>query len=542
MTLRSHGERDAALGVQTGKRDSRAATLAALTLAASAETWTTSGVSLTLTDLTGTLSASSDEASWALTVYTTAFAISVALSHRLSLRFGNRRYLTGCALLYALASIGCMASPQLWVFLFFRAFAGFAGGAFLVRAFVFFSQQYEVSARAQPSVIFAIAYFSLGRVMSPIVCGWLADVASWRYLFIFETLLMLVAAWIFHRYTADHWMAEVTTEPLDGVGIVLLILGAACVQTALNRGEVDGWFESSTLIALLLTGLIGNIAFALWQLSRRNRYPLLNLAFLDDRSARAGAILGFAIGILLAGSLYVVPQYLRGIETHSALQTGFLLSIGGAAAVFVLCGFRLVVSLLTKLGGGTVLAMALVSEIVSQLLFARHLTPDTPDYFLWLPLALNGIFIALSVPTLGIVAFAAIKNEQASNARAMYYGSRQLGASVGVTFASILIDRRMSFHSSRLLDAIANRDASIIGPTVTNLSDRVLSNLVRRQSAVLSYADVFYAMTLVAVITLVLIPLLPSPSQPNSTANNRTEEPNGSTALSGHLQGVTEAQ
>lgn len=496
-------------GDSSQHRVSRAATVAALTLASAAETWTTSGVSLTLTDLTGTLSASSDEASWALTVYMSAFAVSVALSHRLSVRFGNRRYLGLCAALYALSSIGCALSPSLAMFLLFRAIAGFAGGVFLVRAFVFFTQQFEPSVRAKPLIGYAIVYFFLGRFLSPIVCGWLADIASWRLLFVLPAILMLIAAFLFFRYSADHWMEEDARKPLDYAGIVLLVLGAACLQTVLSRGEVDGWFDSPVLLAITLAGLGGNALFVLWQLSPRNQYPLLDLFVLRHSTARAAAVLGFLIGILLAGSLYVIPQYLRSIETHSALQTGVLLSIGGAAAVLVLCGFRPVVVLFAKIGGGSVLLFSLFVEIASQLLFAHYLTSDTPDRFLWLPLALNGVFIALSVPTLGIVAFAGIKNDQASNARAMYYGCRQFGASIGITCAAVLIDRRMSLHSSRLLDAFANRDGSILG-TAAIMTDRALAGAVRRQSSVLSYADVFYAMTAVAVITLFFVPLLPS--------------------------------
>ena len=507
---RRHGTLSASVATQ-GARVSRSATLIALTLASAAESWTTSGVSLTLTDLTGTLSASSDEASWALTVYMSAFAISVALSHRLALRFGNSGYLSTCALLYALSSVGCALSTDLGIFLIFRAIAGLAGGGFLVRSFVFFTQQYQPAVRAKPLIGYAITYFFIGRFLSPIASGWLADVSSWRILFGFEALLMIIASWMFYRYTADHWMVENSDKSLDYIGIILLVIGAACLQTVLSRGETDNWFESPTLVVFLMVGLAGNGLFVFWQLSQSNRFPLLDLSLLRNPSARAGAVLGFGLGILLSGSLYVIPQYLRNLEVHSASQTGLLLSIGGAAAVLVLCCFRAVVVLLAKFGGRTVIAFALLVEIASQLLFAHYLTPDTPDRYLWLPLALNGVFIALSVPTLGIVAFADITNNQASNARAMYYGFRQFGASIGITFAAALIDRRMSLHSSRLLDAFSGRDGSIIG-TAANLTNQTLAGAVRRQSSVLSYADVFYAITIMAFITLFFVPLLPSVS------------------------------
>ena len=169
----------------------RTATLIGFTLATAAEYWTSSGVSLVLTDLTGTLSASSDEASWVLTVYTTAFALSIALSHRLSSYLGNRRYLTLCASLYAFSSLGCCLTTQLSVFLLFRVLQGFGGGAFLVRAFVFLSEQYDAKSRGRALTSYGIGFFFVGKLLSPVVCGWMTDVVSWRFVFAFDTLLAL---------------------------------------------------------------------------------------------------------------------------------------------------------------------------------------------------------------------------------------------------------------------------------------------------------------------------------------------------------------
>jgi len=524
MTQPAHALPMGTVGSAQSREVSRSATLAALTLASAAETWTTSGVSLTLTDLTGTLSASSDQASWALTVYMAAFAVSIALSDRLSLKYGNRHYLTVLALSYAVASVGCALSTELSIFLLFRAIAGFAGGAFLVRAFVFFTQQYEPAVRPTPLVGYAIAYFFVGRFLSPMICGWLADVASWRFLFVVPTILMLTAAWLFDRYGANHWATEDSHKPLDSFGIGLLILGAVCLQTALSRGEVDGWLESSMLCTFFLVGVTANSLFVLWELSSWNGYPLLDFALLRNSLVRGGAILGFLVGVLLAGSLYVIPQYLRNLEVHSALQTGVLLSIGGASSVLVLCCFRSIIPLFAKIGGTGVLLFALAVEIASQLLFAHFVTIDTPDRDLWLPLALNGIFVGLSVPTLGIVAFATVDNQDASNGRAMYYGCRQLGASVGVTLSAVLIDRRMSLHSSRLLDAFVNRNLSVLGQA-SYLSDRALSAMVRKQSSVLSYADTFYTMAFVAAITVFFVPLLSYRAATQSPTRTSLDEP-----------------
>jgi hypothetical protein len=54
-------------------------------------------------------------------------------------------------------------------------------------------------------------------------------------------------------------------------------------------------------------------------------------------------------------------------------------------------------------------------------------------------------------------------DSSASSARAICYGARQLGASLGVTFVVALMDRRAMLHSSRLIDSLFSRNLSTLG-------------------------------------------------------------------------------
>ncbi len=498
----------------------RSATLLALALACTAEYWTTASVSLTLTDLGGTLGASSDEASWALTIYTTAFAVAIALSHRLSVYFGNRKYLGACALLYGLASIACAFSPNLPVFLSFRALQGFAGGVFLVRTFVFFTQRIEAERRASMAISFFIEVFLVGRIVPYVASGWLADNITWRLEFIVPALFMFAAAGLFFTFTADHWrQADNTGERVDVAGIVLLVLGATALQVVLSRGEIDDWFGSPFIRCCFSLGVVANTLFVLWQLSSKNQSPLLDLRYMKERSVYAGGVLGLALGFLLSGSLYVIPQYLRTVESHSALQTGVLLGISSAGAAIALWALQFMQSLVKRLGSRLILAIAFITAMLSELMFGRLLTPDTPDYMLWIPLFLNGVFIAVSVPTLGGAAFALVAEQETSSARAIFYGLRQLGTSMGVAVALILIDRRSQLHSGRLLERFFGRSLAVISQSseFSPESLRGLEAVIKKQSLVLSFADVFNFMALVAGVSLLAIPLLPK-LRPSSKA------------------------
>ncbi len=147
----------------------RSMTLLAFTLAVGIEQWTGTGMNVVLTDLGGSLGAVADEASWALTLYSSAFAVSVLLTHRLSNLLGNRRLLSFAAALYAFTSLGCACSPNLASFLFFRVLEGFAGGVFLARTLVFTSLAFSVKERVPALGIFRRRLF-LYRSLSVACC------------------------------------------------------------------------------------------------------------------------------------------------------------------------------------------------------------------------------------------------------------------------------------------------------------------------------------------------------------------------------------
>ena len=119
--------------------------------------------------------------------------------------------------------------------------------------------------------------------------------------------------------------------------------------------------------------------------------------------------------------------------------------------------------------------------------------------------------MGIAVPTLARAAFARVAAHHSSSARAIYYGARQLGAILGVSLAVILIDRREAFHSSRLIDGLFSRNLSTIGVAPGNtLAVRKLASALARQSLVLTYAEVFYAMAALSAVTLLFLSLLPS--------------------------------
>jgi DHA2 family multidrug resistance protein len=85
--------------------------------------------SVALPYIAGSLSASNSEATWVLTSYLVANAVILPASNWFALRFGRKRFLLTCVIIFTVASFFCGAAPSLWVILLARIMQGAGGGA-----------------------------------------------------------------------------------------------------------------------------------------------------------------------------------------------------------------------------------------------------------------------------------------------------------------------------------------------------------------------------------------------------------------------------
>src|SRR5881275_530733 len=102
---------------------------ASVMLATFMEVLDTSIASVALPYIAGSLSASTDEATWVLTSYLVANAIILPASNWFSLKFGRKRFLMTCVTIFTVASFACGAAPSLLFMLLARVAQGAGGGA-----------------------------------------------------------------------------------------------------------------------------------------------------------------------------------------------------------------------------------------------------------------------------------------------------------------------------------------------------------------------------------------------------------------------------
>jgi DHA2 family multidrug resistance protein len=502
--------------------------LVGLGLATWMEFYTYDAVNLVLPDIAGSFGVSQDEASWFLTTYSSAMLLGVPVSIWMAGYVGHLRYIIGSAIIFVVASLGCAAAATPETMLFWRAILGFSGAGLTMwwRASVYLliPRQSRSTSMMRISVMLYLAT-TVGLLFS----GYATDNYGWRLIFLPNVVFVIAAILLLRRHFPEvRASSDKRATSVDGLGIALLAIALICAQIVLSRGEIDDWFGSVRIELLSCVAVGAALLFVGWQLHPQNNVRLLRLDLVRDRNVFASILLGSFVGIILSGSIYALPEFLRNVYLGelNATDTGRIMCVYALTAAAI----RPVVTwAIGKAGQRKVLTFALIMLVLSMLLMARLVTPGTPYRYFALPLVLYAFCLSPLLSSVAVGTVGRLPQEAQLDAVSIYMTFRQLGTSLGVTLVTIMLDRREQLHSSRLFEhlqaprSLVTQWLNTVASTVTqrggvtpaqahDMANKLLTEASARQAATLAYADAFLFMAAIGLIALCLVPLMsPTP-------------------------------
>ncbi|MEO6828858.1 MAG: DHA2 family efflux MFS transporter permease subunit, partial [Acidobacteriaceae bacterium] len=205
----------------------------------------TSIASVALPYIAGSLGASTDEATWVLTSYLVCNAIVLPISGWCAQRFGRKRFLLTCIVIFTVSSFMCGAATSLGMILVARAVQGAGGGALQPMSQSILLETFPAEKRGQ-----AMALFGLGVVVAPILGptlgGYLTDVYTWRWAFYINVPVGILAFILISRFVFDpDYIRNARPGKLDGIGLGFLAVWLGCLQIILDKGQEDDWFGAT---------------------------------------------------------------------------------------------------------------------------------------------------------------------------------------------------------------------------------------------------------------------------------------------------------
>ena len=478
-------------------------------------------INVFLPDMQGNVGASSDEISWVIILYNVGYLCSLALAFWMTRVIGTRRHLLLSITVYAVGAMGCVLSTgNLAQLLASRLIMGFGGGAFLVRVVILSGVLFPGKARMAAATRLYLV-LSAFEVPYPVVMGWVTDTFHWNYAFLVDFPFLAIGAFLIWKIIPPGYLFRRRKERhVDVWGAVLLIASLACLETAISRGEQDLWLQSNWIAAALVAAAIFFIAFLWWDYRPENPSPVLHLRMIvRQASLRSFFLVILIVGAFFGAGLYVVPQYLRFVQDYSALQAGGFISM---YTLGLGLGLQLTLHvLIPRLRPVRTLVCGLLLLIATCAAICYIWTPTTPTIVLGPAIFLQGFSIAPVLTAAGNVVTSNAPVADVNDISTTYFFVRQLGNTFGVTAATVMFDRRMTLHSSRLLD-ISNRLDATTRSTLAQYATlihrnggassdpslgalQLFQNNVITQSRLFSYIDVYFGLATLGVVALVSI-------------------------------------
>ena len=488
-----------------------------VTLAAFMEVLDTTIVNVALPYIAGSTASSEDEATWALTSYLVANGVVLTISGHLGRLLGRKRYFLICIVMFTVFSFLCGLAQSLPELVVFRALQGLFGGGLQPTQQAIILDTFKPSQRSAAFAVTTIATV-VAPVLGPTLGGWITDNYSWRWVFFINIPIGIVMCLaVIHLVEDPPWAKAGKRGALrtDYVGVGFIVLGLGCLQVMLDRGEDDDWFDSSFIRILAVLAAIGLVGGVYWLIYARK--PIVDLRVFKDRNFAVGALLMFAMAIVLYASIVAFSQLVQRQYSYTATWAGLVLSPGAAALLLII---PLVTRIMRYVQIRYVVGCGFLCLGVSMV-YAHGLSPQLDFETLTLIRTAQAASLGLLLAPISTLAYSTLPRELNADATALFTMLRNVGGSIGISLSTALVMTRSQVRQAYLVGDLSPLfqpyndtlqrvgDALVVGGTAASAIAQTARGWayqsLLQQAGILAYTDLF---AIGAIISFAVAPLV----------------------------------
>src|SRR6202521_5762096 len=248
-----------------------------VSLAAFMEVLDTAIANVALPHIAGNLGASNDQSTWVLTSYLVANAIVLPITGWLVSLFGRKRFFMTCMVIFTASSLFCGIAPSLGFLLLFRVIQGAGGGGLQPMAQAILADTFPPEKRGLAFSVYGVTAV-VAPSIGPTLGGWITDNYTWRWIFLMNLPVGLLALFLVIKYVEDPPFLKRLTlreSKVDYVGFGFLAIGIAFLQIVLDKGQEDDWFGSNFIVTLSVISVACLVSLVIWEL--RVKEPILDI-------------------------------------------------------------------------------------------------------------------------------------------------------------------------------------------------------------------------------------------------------------------------
>jgi DHA2 family multidrug resistance protein len=282
------------------------------------------------------------------------------------------------------------------------------------------------------------------------------------------------------------------------------------LQLLLDRGELKDWFNSSEIWTEATVSGLGFYLFTVHTATTDER-SFLNRDLLKSANFMAGTVLMFCGGLIMTGTLALLPTMLQNLMNYPALTTGLVTAprgVGSMAAMF------LVAPLINRVDNRLIILFGFLLTAVSMWQMSCFSLQMG-----MMPVIISGLLqgfgLGCTQVPLNIVALSTLPRHLLTQGTAIRSLMRNLGGSVGISILVANLAENTQVVHSRLVEGLRLDNPIAQAPYLaapfslsTPSGMMALNAEVTRQAAMVAYIDDFKLIMLIALVCLPLLLLL----------------------------------
>ncbi|APQ11644.1 multidrug resistance protein B [Pseudomonas oryzihabitans] len=459
-----------------------------LSLATFMQVLDTTIANVALTTISGNLGVSQEQGTWVITAFAVSNAIALPLTGWMARRFGEVKLFMAAVVLFVITSFLCGIATSMPELVVFRAMQGFVAGPLYPMAQTLLLAIFPAAKRGMALALLAMVTV-VAPIIGPIAGGWITDNYSWPWIFFINVPIGIFATLVVWSQLGKK-PEKLVAQPIDYVGLILLVLGVGVLQVVLDKGNDLDWFESNLICLGAAISAVSLTALVIWELT--DKHPIINLRLFRYRNFSFGTlalVLGYSgfFGINL-----LLPQWLQTQLGYTPVWAGLAAAPIGILPVILspLVGKFAHKTDLRLLAGGSFL-------VIGASCFMRATFNNEVDYrHIAEVQTFMGLGVALFfMPTTSIL-LSSLKPSELADGGGLATFLRVLGGSFASSLTTWIWQRRAIHHHAQLTE-----DVTAYSPATQHYLDALggpsqhayaqIDKVVESQAYMLSTIDYF---------------------------------------------------
>lgn len=272
---------------------------------------------------------------WTVTAYTLALSAVIPLSGTMAEKFGEKKVFLICLVLFTLGSVLCSFATSARQLIVYRIIQGIGGGMISP---ISMALTFKISPPDKIGRIMALIGIPMliAPAGAPILAGWLADFISWKWVFLINLPIGIIAV-LFGLRALPNFEGNSSAE-FDILGMILAPIAFYSLAYGVSEGG-NSWTSINTIGGIVI-GVITLALFIIVELKQEK--PLLELRVFKSLNFRKAITTQWMLQLTMGGVFYIMPIYFIQARGFEAFEAGLItLPIPIACTIFMQIGGRL---------------------------------------------------------------------------------------------------------------------------------------------------------------------------------------------------------